>query len=160
MGKKTLIFLILPLLVLCSCGDKTSPVELSAEEIIDAVYKAVETKDFMRDLRSGLMTEAVTENNEQYYLGINGIPYEDGAASEAVVQPVTYSFCVIKLKSGVKYDAERIKIENSVNKAKWVCARAEEAYVIRYENVIAVIMGTKECCDGIEEAFLSVLSGK
>ena len=161
--KKCFILLLLPLMILSSCvkSDTDKPVtDLSAADIIDKVYEIVNPKDFMQQLKPELMTEAITADNEEYYLGISGIKYEDGAASEAVVQPVTFSFCVIRLKSGIKYDDERIKIENNINKGKWVCARAEEAYVVRYENMIAVIMGTKECCDGIEEAFLSVVSGK
>ena len=163
MIKKCFILLILPLLMLSSCvksDTETTVTELSAAEIIDKVYKKVDPKDFIQQLKPELMTEAITADNEEYYLGIGGIRYEEGAASEAVVQPVTFSFCVIRLKSGIKYDEERKKIENNINKGKWVCARADEAYVVRYENLIAVIMGTKECCDDLEEAFLSVVSGK
>ena len=159
--KKYLVFMLLPLLLLCSCVKKQGEdgeIELSPGEIIDAVYEKIDPKDYMQQLKPELATVDITADNEEYFLGISGVPYESGAGSEAVVQPVTFSFCVIKLKSGIKYDAERIKIEQNVNKAKWVCARADEAYVVRQGRYIAVIMGSKEVCDDIEAAFLSVTS--
>ena len=159
--KKYLVFMLLPLLLLCSCVKKQGEdgeIELSPGEIIDAVYEKIDPKDYMQQLKPELATVDVTADNEEYFLGIGSVPYESGAGSEAVVQPVTFSFCVIKLKSGIKYDAERIKIEQNVNKAKWVCARADEAYVVRQGRYIAVIMGSKEACDDIEAAFLSVTS--
>ncbi len=156
MMKKIAVLLLLPLLILCSCGKKTVS-EMSAGEIIDAVYQKVNARDCMKGLKSELTTEEITIENEEYYLGVTGVPYVSGAASEAVVQPVTYSFCVIRLKEGCDYDAERIKIENNINKGKWVCARADEAYVVRSGDLIAVIMGTKEACDGIEAAFLKIV---
>ena len=155
MMKKVAVLLLLPLILLCSCGKKSIS-DMSPGEIIDAVYEKVDARSYMKGLKPELVTEAITKENEEYYLGVSGIRYVSGAASEAVVQPVTYSFCVIRLEEGIDYDAERIKIENNINKAKWVCARADEAYVVRSGNLIAVIMGPKEACDGIEKAFLKI----
>ena len=102
--------------------------------------------------------EKITEKNDEYYLGISGIPYTKGAASEAYIQPVTFSFCVIVLEEGADYDSCRKTIEQNLNRSKWVCAAAEEAIAVRHANVIAVIMGTKKVCAELEGAFLDVVS--
>ena len=157
--KKYLVIMLLPLLLLCSCvktEGEDDEIGLSPAGIIDAVYEKIDPKEYMQQLKPELETVDINAENEEYYLGISGVPYESGAGSEAVIQPVTYSFCVIKLKKGINYDAERKKIEQNINKAKWVCARADEAYVVRQGRYIAVIMGAKEACDDIEAAFLAV----
>ncbi|MBR6921155.1 MAG: hypothetical protein IKH51_03065 [Clostridia bacterium] len=155
--KKIFVLILIPVLLLCSCGGKIRVTDMTPKEIIAAVYENVDGDDYMKELIPELITYEITKDNEQYYLGVSGIPYESGAASEAVVQPITYSFCVIRLKEGSDYDAERIKIEANINKSKWVCAKAEEAYVVRCENLIAVIMGPKSVCDLLENEFLTVV---
>ncbi len=159
--KKTLCVLLCALLVLVSCR-KNSAVYVDADPsaVIDSVYGALEDGSAASEYVPQLITEQITEKNEEYYLGVAGVPYASGAASEAFVQPVTYSFCVIRLEEGADYDAERKKIERNINKSKWVCAAAEDATVVRYENVIAVIMGEKQVCRELEGAFLKIIASK
>ena len=156
--KKVMLFFLIPLLFLCSCGRDPAKkaADMTPEEIIDAVYEKTGSDEYLQKTVPELMTYEINAENEEYYLGISGIPYVSGAASEAVVQPLTFSFAVIRLKEDCDHDAERIKIENNINKAKWVCAKAEEAYVVRYNDLIAVIMGPASACNAIESAFLSI----
>ncbi len=158
--RKMIVLPLLLALVLCSCGNKTVKKlsETTPSELIDDVYAALSDGSDAASYVPELVTTGINENTEEYYLGVKSVPYTAGAGSEAYVQPVTYSFSVIYLSKEADWDAERIKIEQNVNKSKWVCAAAEEALVVRYENVIAVIMGTKTVCGELEKAFLSVVS--
>ena len=174
--KKIVIIMLAALVLLCSCAEKNEAVSskgseteqpgetgtgvLSAadpSEIIDAVYAALPEGSKAGRYIPELITSEINENTEEYYLGIKGVKYKKGAASEAFEQPVTYSFCVVIFEDDADYDAERIKIERNINKSKWVCASAEEAFAVRYKNTAAVIMGPKDVCAELETAFLSVV---
>ena len=165
--KKTLIFIFVFLLFLSSCAGSDDPKTTGAlitdrdpSAMIDEVYALLKDGTETAEYIPQMITEELTKNNEEYYLGISGIPYTAGAASEALVQPVTYSFTIILLKEGVDYDAQRKIIEQNVNRSKWVCAFADEALVVRTGNVIAVIMGPSAVCSELEEAFLSLYHNK
>ena len=161
--KKTLIFIFVFLLFLSSCTGNGDPGSIGAlitdrdpSAMIDEVYGLLKDGTETAQYIPQMITEDLTANNEEYYLGISGIPYTAGAASEALIQPVTYSFTIILLAEGVDYDTQRKIIEQNVNRSKWVCAAAEQALVVRTGNVIAVIMGTSAVCSELEEAFLSL----
>lgn len=166
MKKITVLLLILPLL-LCACSHKRdedtgtvqpSYIDADPSDVIDRVYGMLSDGTATSDYIPQLITEKITEKNDEYYLGISGIPYTKGAASEAYIQPVTFSFCVIVLEEGADYDSCRKTIEQNLNRSKWVCAAASEAIAVRHANVIAVIMGTKKVCAELEGAFLDVIS--
>ena len=132
-------------------------IDAEPKDVLDAVYKIVfETKAF-EYYKTMLEDTAVNEENELYFLGVNGIKYVSATASEPVMQPDPYSFVVIKLEKGVDYDGQRKLIEQNLNKSKWVCTSCEEALAVRYENFIAVIMCGKEAADALETAYLSVM---
>ena len=156
--KKAVLLIFILLLLLCSCGVKTKLSDTEPSDIIDMVYAALPEDSKASEYVPGLITSDITETTEEYYLGVSGVRYKKGAASEAFDQPVTYSFCVVIFEDGVDYDAERVKIEQNINKSKWVCASAEEAFVVRYKNTAAVIMGPKDVCSELETVFLSVVS--
>lgn len=149
--KRIAMVLVCVLLLLCSCANSRS-----ADDIIDTVYGAVPADGAVSKYFSELETTALTYDNEEYYIGTHGIKYKSGAASESFFQPVTYSFVIIVLENDADYDAERKKIESAANKSKWVCDSADEMYVLRQKNVIALVMGSKAVCDEIEEAFYKI----
>lgn len=158
--KKTAVILLSLLLLLCSCGTNTGDgglIDGDPSGIIDAVYEKLPKDSKAAGMVPGLITTVIDGQNEEYYLGVSGIKYKKGAASESFDQPVTYSFCIVIFEDGADYDAERLKIEKNINKSKWVCASAEEAFVVRYKNAAAVIMGSKDVCAELEKAFLSVI---
>ena len=156
--KKLFVLLLVPVILLCSCGSgKTNLSDADPSDIRDAVYDSLPKDAKAKEYVPALITTEINEKNEEYYLGISGVNYKKGAASEAFEQPTTYSFCVVIFEDGADQDAERIKIEQNINKSKWVCASAEEAFVVRYKNTAAVIMGPKDVCDELEAAYLSVM---
>lgn len=157
--KKIFCVLLILLILLTSCSENGGAVYIDADpgEVIDAVYKAaVETKDF-KNYKTMLEKTAVTEQDELYFMGVNGIKYVSAVASEPSIQPSPYSFVVIKLQKGVDYDGQRKLIEQNLNKAKWVCMSCEEAIAVRYENFIAVIMCDSQTVNALEAAYLSVM---
>lgn len=157
--KKIFVLILIPVLLLCSCGgNKIKLSDADPSDIIDEVYNKLPKDAEAREYVPCLITSEINERSEEYYLGISGVRYKKGAASEAFEQPTTYSFCVVIFEDDADYDAERIKIEQNINKSKWVCASAEEAFVVRYRNTAAVIMGPKNVCSELENAFLSVVS--
>ncbi len=156
--KKAFVLLLVPVILLCSCGNgKIRLSDADPSNIIDAVYEKLPKDSAAIEYVPALITSEINEKSEEYYLGVNGVRYKKGAASEAFEQPTTYSFCVVIFEDDADYDAERVKIEQNINKSKWVCASAEEAFVVRYKNAAAVIMGPKDVCAELETAFLSVV---
>ena len=165
--KKLIASVFVLLLILSSCGKNGPTVTTDAlitdkdpSDMIDSIYEKLNSGSETAKYIPQLLTEDITEKNEEYYLGIAGIPYSKGAASEAYIQPVTYSFSIILLKENSDYDAQRKIIEQHLNKSKWVCATAPDALVVRYGNAIAVIMGPTAVCNELEQAFLDLCSSK
>ena len=156
--KKLICILLLLLLFLCSCKlPGGGYIDTDPKAVIEAVYASVQDSGVIDDYKTMLFYDTVTADNELYYMGVNGIEYESAVASEPEFQPCPYSFVVIKLKSGVDYDAQRKLIEKNLNKSKWVCTSCEEALAVRYVNFIAIIMCDKKAADALETAYLSVM---
>ncbi len=162
----TVLFIIFLLLSSCKSGEPAGTsavteeavyIDADPKDVMSAVYRAVAETETLANNKTMLSDEAVTDKNELYYLGINGISYVSAVASEPVMQADPYSFVVIKLQNGVDYDGQRRLIEQNLNKSKWVCMTCEEALAVRYENFIAVIMCDKETADALEAAYLSVM---
>ena len=169
--KRFFIFLFISLFLLSSCAgtgknnaadtaavtEDKAYIDVEPKDVIDAVYKSVSDTPSFKDYKTMLEETNVTEQDELYYIGVNGIKYVSAVASEPAIQPSTYSFVVIKLQKGVDYDGQRRLIEQNLNKAKWVCMSCEEAIAVRYENFVAVIMCDKQTVDALEAAYLSVM---
>ena len=159
--KKALLLFIIPIIILSSCKETNAKKLSDADpyEIIDEVYEILAKDTATSAYIPSLITKEITEGNASYYIGSDKVSFRAGAASEGAEQPTLYSFCVVILEDDADFDGQRKMIESGINKSKWVCAEADEAYVVRYENVIAVIMGTKQVCDELEGAFLTVMRG-
>ena len=151
------LFIFLLLLTSCSGGKTAAYIDEEPEQVLSAVYNAVAETETIKNVKTMLMTENLSADNENYYLGVSGVKYVSAVASEPEIQPSPYSFVIVKLQNGVDYDGQRQLIEQNLNKSKWVCTSSEEALAVRYENFVAVIMCDKETANALEAAYLSVM---
>lgn len=70
-----------------------------------------------------LVTTEITDNNCAYFLGKSDIEFERAIASEANLNPTTYSLCLVKAKEGQDVEALADTIKKNADPMKWVCTR-------------------------------------
>lgn len=127
---KKIISLVLAaalMLVLVACGGNTSSKldGMTPQQVIDKVYEGVD-----QNLIPMVGSVDIDSTNETYYLGAAGLSYESAVASEALINAVPFSLCVIKMKDGANVDAAKTEIKNNVNPNKWICVGVDAKNVV------------------------------
>ena len=93
---KKIISLVLSLtlmLALVACGGSSSGKldGMTPQQVIDAVYEGVD-----QDLIPMVGSVDIDSTNEKYYIGATGLDYESAVASEAMINAIAFSLCVVK----------------------------------------------------------------
>ncbi|MDD3265475.1 MAG: hypothetical protein PHH02_06125 [Dehalococcoidales bacterium] len=116
-------------------GSTTTPpdnnLEGSLESILESIYQNADVDESFRDfIDEGLYTTEITTDRVGYFLGKEGIEYEEGIASEPVMSTSAYSLCLIRVKDGA--DIEQIKndIAENVDPMKWICVGVDPSNII------------------------------
>lgn len=162
MKKLTCLFLILSIMtaVFLSCGKtpKASPAfsDMTLEEILAAIYEKGGYSNMLTNLIQAspdapdsfnyLITSEIKDDNCEYFLGKTGIEFERAIASEANMNPTTYSLCLIKAKAGQDVKELADAIRKNANPMKWVCTGVskDHVYVDSLGDVVILIMSDKD----------------
>jgi len=139
-------------------SDNESILDGSLENILDKIYETANvSEDFKRYIQEGLQKTEITEERSAYYLGKEGIEYEEALASEPIMMPSAYELTLVRVKEGA--DVEKIKkeIKDNANPQKWICigVKPENVIVDSIDDVIVIIMSDNEC-KALHEAFLAL----
>ncbi|MDD2375440.1 MAG: hypothetical protein PHQ55_08585 [Eubacteriales bacterium] len=127
-----------------ACGNNktaaNSKLEGSLEDILKQVYEEAELSDEFRTwTESGLLTNDITAENEEYHLGKTGIEYEEGIISEPMMMPSAYALCLIRAGEDQDIEALKTEISENANPNKWICVGVDEKNVL-VDNVGDVVM--------------------
>lgn len=130
----------------------------SLESILEKIYETADlSEDFKQYVKDGLQKTEITEERSAYYLGKEGIEFEEALASEPIMMPSAYELTLVRVKEGA--DVEKIKeeIKNNVDPRKWICVGVDPENVIvdNIGDVIIIIMSDNEC-KALHEAFLAL----
>ena len=111
-------------------------------------------KAFAKD---GLLTSEITDENMEFHLGKAGLEFEEGIASEPMIQPGAYVLCLLRV--GEETDIEQLKqdIKDNVNPMKWVCVGVDPDNVIvdSIGDVVILIM-SDDNAQALHQAFLGL----
>ena len=97
----------------------------------------------------------LTEEDIEYYIGTKDIKWEKAIASESMVGAIPHSVVIIRMSEDATekdYEDAMTKIKENANPRKWVCVEAENVYVERNGNLIALIM-SNDLADTIKTNF-------
>lgn len=132
--------------------------EGSLEDILDKIYETAEVSDqFKEYMETGLQTTEITAERCEYYLGKEGIEFEEALASEPIMSPSAYELDLVRVKEGA--DIEQIKkdIKDNVKPMKWICVGVDPENVIvdSIGDLIILIMSDGEA-NALHDAFISL----
>lgn len=146
--KKIGLILLIGMLFLTGCSNKSQNIEGSLEEIMTKLYEGISEEE----LPMALTNIEITNENVENYLGTNDIEFESALASESMVGSIAHSVILIRAKENQDIEALKAKIEANINPNKWICVTAENVIVKNKGNLILVVM-SNELASPIEQNF-------
>lgn len=94
------------------------------ETVIEQIY---ETADLELPAVGNV---TITEENASYYLGTNDVAFTEGVASEALINAIPFSLCLIRVENAADAADAAKKIKESANPNKWICVGVEDGNVL------------------------------
>ena len=174
MKKLIAILLILSsfTLLFAACGKEDEKnkafSEMALEDILSAIYKKGGYSKMLTtlietpvpeedDFTNYLVTSEITDNNCAYFLGKADIEFERAIASEANINPTTYSLCLVKAKEGQDVETLANTIKKNADPMKWVCTgiSPDHVYVDHIGDIVILIMSDTDG-EALLEAFRSL----
>lgn len=162
-----LVFALALSLVACNPSDgnkdgngekKEGNLEGSLEEILEQIYAYEGLSDeFKAFVKDGLMTNDITDENMEFHLGKAGLEFEEGIASEPMIQPGAYVLCLLRVGEGTDIEQLKQDIKDNVNPMKWVCVGVDPDNVIvdSIGDIVILIM-SDDNAQTLHEAFLAL----
>ena len=158
--KKLAYALVVALVLVTGCGKEEKKNETNNN---DTVFSA-NLEDYAAKLYEGVAEKnlpmmlgnlELTEEDIEYYIGTKDIKWEKAIASESMVGAIPHSVVIIRMSEDATekdYEDAMTKIKENANPRKWVCVEAENVYVERNGNLIALIM-SNDLADTIKTNF-------
>jgi len=108
------------------------------------VHENVEKKPFVD-------TTEINIDEEGALLSSTGLKdktnVEFATRTEALIGSQAYSFVLVKVNSSADIEVMKQEMIDNIDLAKWICARADKAYVTNYGNILMLVMGDAEISD-------------
>ncbi len=95
-------------------------------KILDIIYEGIEGPAVSR--------APVNKSNEKSYLGVEGLDYRSGVASEAKIMSIAHSVVLIEMNEGADIESAKTQIKQNADGRKWICVGVEDED-IRVVNV-------------------------
>lgn len=125
----------------------------SLASIMAAVYKNVDQDhSYMH-----LATTEMTQDNVQYYLGLETLKMKEGLASEPMMTARAHSVCLVRLEDGVDVEKAKADILKNVNPRKWICVGVEPENV-KVANIgsLVILVMDNDNAQGLIDSFLAL----
>ena len=127
-----LVFVLMFTFVACSAPTEEK-LEGSLTEIMQQVYEGIDTE------LPSLADTAITKENSSYFLGVEGMDFVEGIASEPMISAIAHSVCLVRVEDGSDIEQIKANIKDNVDGRKWICVGVEEENII-VENIGDVII--------------------
>ena len=129
--------------------DETPSNDKSLSDIIKDVYAGVEVPMTFE-------TE-INDDNALYYLGITDTSlYTEAISSDAMINVIPHSVCLVKVADGQDVDEVKTMIEAYANPNKWICAHADTVIVDNVGDVIILIMANEPVASAVHANFMGM----
>ena len=154
--KKVFRLLIVALLSLslAACSEKSDNIDLSLDEIMDRLYEGIPEEELPA------MKEYIQVNadNEYWYLGTEGLEFEEALAVEPMIGSIAHSVVLVRVKDGDDVTAIEDQIREDIDTRKWVCVGIEKDELILEHrgNTILVVIDAMGFADKIKENFENI----
>lgn len=159
----TLLFVFTLVLTVAACSSKTvdgggeSNLEGDLEEILQEIYAHDGLSDeFKAYAKDGLIVSEINEQNMEFHLGKAGLEFEEGIASEPMIQPGAYVLCLLRVGEGTDIEQLKQDIKDNVDPMKWVCVGVDPDNVIVDNIGDLVILIMSDDAQDLHAAFLDL----
>ena len=99
------------------------------------------------------MEQELTEDNSEYNVGVARSEYVEGLASDAAINAIAFSVCLMRAESAEAAQTLAEQVEEKANPNKWVCVEAEAKIVDRIGDVVILIMADQTLADQLSDNF-------
>ncbi|HBN86101.1 MAG TPA: hypothetical protein DDZ89_19925 [Clostridiales bacterium] len=135
-----------------------SILEGSLEDILAKIYETADLEESDKNfIKEGLQTQEIPADNTKYFLGKEGMEFEEAIASEPIMSPGAYSLCLVRVKEGTDIEQMKKDIKENVDPMKWICVGVDKENVIvdSIDDVIFLVMSNTNA-QQMHEAFLAL----
>lgn len=131
-------------------GSKT--IEGDLQEIMAQIYEGVDLDAETKEAMQGYVIDTLTPENEQAFLGTEGVSYAEGVYSVPMMSSIAYQCVLLRVAPEDVEDVKTMLKENAdVN--KWVCVSAETVLVENVGDVVLFIMSSQEAAYAVSASF-------
>ncbi len=96
--------------------------------------------------------DALTAENEQALLGVDGVPYTEGVYSVPMISSIAYQ-CVLLRVNPEDVDKVKEMLKENADVNKWVCVSAETVLVENVGDVVLFIMSSQDAAYAVSSSF-------
>lgn len=157
----TAVFMAITTVILCTaCGKagtsdnaKGTVIEGELADVMTQIYDGLsnldaETKEAIQDY----ITDTLTADNEQSFLGTDGVPYIEGVYSVPMMSSIAYQ-CVLLRVAPEDVDTVKEQLKANADVNKWVCVSAETVLVENVGDVVLFIMSSQDVAYAVSDSF-------
>lgn len=153
--KKTamIMSIVLALCLFAGCGDKKATSDASANVAGTLPEIMVKLYDGVKAELPKTMDMEITEENSEMFLGVAKSEYKEALASDAMINAVAHSVCLVRANSADEAAALAKTIEEKADPRKWICVEAEKKIVTTKGDLVVLIMTYADAAAEIEANF-------
>lgn len=138
---------------LSACGNKGGSndqpnFEGNLEDYVNALYEGLPEADLPMT-----MNTPITAENAEMFLGTADAKFKDGIASDAMINAIAHSVCLIRAEDATQAAELAKVVEENANPRKWVCVEAEKTVVKQKGNLVLLVMSNEAITNGIVANF-------
>lgn len=134
-------------------SNNTTTLETSDDitKMIKALYKNV--KEELPELE----TTTIDASNLDELSAYTGLKSNENIETVVVSAPlmnaIAYNLAVVKVKDNANIETIKQEMLDNINMRRWICVSAEKLYITNTDNVIFLIMGSKDTVQPIYNEF-------
>ena len=114
------------------------------ETLVNSLYEGISEEDL-----PATMVIALDEANSEYNVGVPFSDYKEGVASDAMINAIAHSVCLVRANSADEAADLAAKIEENADPRKWVCVEAEKKAVAYHDDLVLLVMSSEVVADQV-----------
>ena len=156
MKKLFLGILMVMMLTLSACSKDTDSVldDMSLNEIMDKLYEGFSEDEL--PMFGDYVT--VTDENVNWYLGLDKCDFKEAIANEALISSIAHSVVLIRADQGQDIEALKEEIRSHIDTNKWICVGIDpqDLVIENRGDVVLVVVDALGIADKIVTNFENI----
>lgn len=157
---------ILMIMTICGCcmacgskdtenGSSSASIEGELTDIMTEIYAGVNVDAETKEAMQGYVSQEINADNEEYILGVTGVPYTEGICSMPAMSSIAYQ-CVLLRVNLEDVESVKATLQENADVNKWVCVTAETVLVENVGDLVLFIMSSEDVAYAVSSSFQSL----